>query len=742
MRRLAIISEALAATLTLAVAALAWLSVRPDRAVGGALVGVALAWSAVPLLVEMTAGRNRGDGGRSAHGSIGTVTTVIRLGDEPLEVARTSISLAVQAGPVALVSTAQDIPEPLRDLGVPIHVDPTIEGAVAAAAAEARTWAVLVISARAMPCADECRAAAGRLGGRVGWAVGSVRVFNDDGYAPDGREVIGARLRSRARARGLDLWETDATIVRTDVLRDHPIRPGRPWGRWLRDLRAAGLEGVEHRGALALRAAPADAAAYWPDTTARQRGSAADLADAIGSGRPAARLLAAALLSRELFALPMLIWLLTPAMIGSNGEFPFAIGALPSLAILTGLAVARWMSLRFALGVELHPVADATSALHHLPGSLAATGAAITRRVRAPRLSLPARPLAWAALILTVLVGSALFGRPSAEPVSQLTIGLSVALLGALWMFSMQAFMQRNWARSTFRLPLDLDATVDGVPAHTSDGSPTGLALVGRFDGVEGGRGSRVEVTVRLDDGEAMRSCAGIASRRDRTDDELLGLSLELDDSERDAWLAQLFRAARSETVAHRLARTERAPLPSDEPLGRRNGIGRWFDRAVEALVVAVSVAVVTSLMLVMFGYRPFVIRSGSMVPTIDVGDVVITDLVPASTIRPGDIVTRLESPEFGESLTHRVVSVSPTDRGLRVTTQGDANSSSESWTVPPDTAVGRKAFIVPWIGAPAILVRTSTAKLLAGLAALALVLAAVLRSWLTQAPGIRRAWG
>ena len=83
--------------------------------------------------------------------------------------------------------------------------------------------------------------------------------------------------------------------------------------------------------------------------------------------------------------------------------------------------------------------------------------------------------------------------------------------------------------------------------------------------------------------------------------------------------------------------------------------------------------------------------------------------------------------PEFGESLTHRVRSVREVDGGVQVETRGDANDTSEVWTVAPDELVGRVVASAPAIGAPATLVRTATVPLLIGVAVLALVVGAVL---------------
>jgi signal peptidase len=83
--------------------------------------------------------------------------------------------------------------------------------------------------------------------------------------------------------------------------------------------------------------------------------------------------------------------------------------------------------------------------------------------------------------------------------------------------------------------------------------------------------------------------------------------------------------------------------------------------------------------------------------------------------------------PELGESLTHRIRSVRSVDGGVQVETRGDANDSSEVWTVAPDAMVGRVVASVPAIGAPATLVRTAVVPLVIGLVVLALLVAAVL---------------
>src|SRR5262249_18828302 len=152
----------------------------------------------------------------------------------------------------------------------------------------------------------------------VGWVTARASAFNHDRYAPEEREVIGARARERAREVGLTTWEPDATIVRTSLLREHPLPAGRPYGRWLRARSAEGWRGVNVPVTIARQAAPADAPMFWPMQARRRRGAVADLADALGAGPLRARWCAFGALLRELFAYAFVLWLLAFVLIGRD----------------------------------------------------------------------------------------------------------------------------------------------------------------------------------------------------------------------------------------------------------------------------------------------------------------------------------------------------------------------------------------------------------------------------------------
>ena len=367
---------------TTAVGATVWWSRRWD--VSTIAVLLAASWGAVVALVDALLCRSR----RRTFPAAGTsrdLTVVVRLTDEQLDVARTSLVLAAEAGPVTVVATRHDpVLDELGELGIREYVAPTMADALDAAIADVATDAVLMLSASAFPLRHACELAAAELTDGVGWVTARASAFNNDRYAPEERELIGARARERGRAAGLVTWEPDATVVRTSLLREHPMLPGRPYGSWLRDRAAEGWRGVSVPLTLARQAAPADAPLFWPMQARRRRGAVADLADALAAGTFRARWCAFGGLLRELFAYAFALWLLAFVLIGRGGSFPFAVSPLLFFAMHGCAATTRWISSRIAYGLGVHPVDEARAAAYDVPGSLSALPSALTRGACCP----------------------------------------------------------------------------------------------------------------------------------------------------------------------------------------------------------------------------------------------------------------------------------------------------------------------------------------------------------------------
>lgn len=109
------------------------------------------------------------------------------------------------------------------------------------------------------------------------------------------------------------------------------------------------------------------------------------------------------------------------------------------------------------------------------------------------------------------------------------------------------------------------------------------------------------------------------------------------------------------------------------------------------------------------FGARSYVVRSGSMTPAIRTGDVVVATPIAPLAARVGDIVTFREPNAAGRLLSHRVRAMHQAGRGVAFTTQGDANTGQEHWTVPLGGRIGKVLYRAPklgyavaWTGTPA----------------------------------------
>jgi len=138
-------------------------------------------------------------------------------------------------------------------------------------------------------------------------------------------------------------------------------------------------------------------------------------------------------------------------------------------------------------------------------------------------------------------------------------------------------------------------------------------------------------------------------------------------------------------------------------------------------------------------GYRSFTVRSGSMTPAIETGDVVVTKTISPLAARVGDVVTFVDPEGSGKLFSHRVQSVRAVGEEIAFVTRGDANTSTERWRVPGDGSVGRVAYRIPKIGYALSRIDSGPARLaLIAIPALLLLWAALVRIWRPSAqPGV-----
>lgn len=117
---------------------------------------------------------------------------------------------------------------------------------------------------------------------------------------------------------------------------------------------------------------------------------------------------------------------------------------------------------------------------------------------------------------------------------------------------------------------------------------------------------------------------------------------------------------------------------------------------------------------------RAMSVLSGSMEPTLGVGDLVLTRVVSPGELRGGDVVT-YRDPARDRYITHRVQSIVWRGELAEVVTRGDANDVGEAWTVAADGTVGLVVVRVPAAGFALAALGTTVGQLVVGAVALAL---------------------
>ena len=111
-------------------------------------------------------------------------------------------------------------------------------------------------------------------------------------------------------------------------------------------------------------------------------------------------------------------------------------------------------------------------------------------------------------------------------------------------------------------------------------------------------------------------------------------------------------------------------------------------------------------------------VLSGSMTPTVDVGDLVVAVVVSPTDLEAGDLAT-FKSPETGKLVTHRVQSVLWRGEIADVISRGDSNTVGETWSVTAESRVGEVVLRIPRAGYVLGVLGTPAGRLgLAGFAA------------------------
>ena len=103
----------------------------------------------------------------------------------------------------------------------------------------------------------------------------------------------------------------------------------------------------------------------------------------------------------------------------------------------------------------------------------------------------------------------------------------------------------------------------------------------------------------------------------------------------------------------------------------------------------------------VAFGWHPTMVVSGSMMPAVHVGDVVVTSPLhaeDAATVPIGSVLLAADPTRPGGTLLHRLVRRTPDGKLI---TKGDANPFEDSTPMPAENLRGLARVRVPAIGVP-----------------------------------------
>lgn len=109
-------------------------------------------------------------------------------------------------------------------------------------------------------------------------------------------------------------------------------------------------------------------------------------------------------------------------------------------------------------------------------------------------------------------------------------------------------------------------------------------------------------------------------------------------------------------------------------------------------------------------GYKPFIVLSGSMEPSIMTGDMVFVKETDPDSLKVGDVIAYKSGSAV---VTHRIVEVKSENGETRYVTQGDANNAADQSLVKPADVEGIYQRRIAGAGNLAMFMQTTTGMIL-----------------------------
>lgn len=140
---------------------------------------------------------------------------------------------------------------------------------------------------------------------------------------------------------------------------------------------------------------------------------------------------------------------------------------------------------------------------------------------------------------------------------------------------------------------------------------------------------------------------------------------------------------------------------------GKRSGFKFLNILAILVIVLLVLILVVNLTIIVksfaepdqvpgFFGYKPLIVLSGSMEPTILPGDLIIVKEVKPDTLQEGDIISYKKDVSV---TTHRITEIVDLEGNREFFTKGDNNNVEDGVAITEDMLEGQYLFRIPGLG-------------------------------------------
>ncbi|WP_339149033.1 MULTISPECIES: signal peptidase I [unclassified Sutcliffiella] len=117
----------------------------------------------------------------------------------------------------------------------------------------------------------------------------------------------------------------------------------------------------------------------------------------------------------------------------------------------------------------------------------------------------------------------------------------------------------------------------------------------------------------------------------------------------------------------------------------------------IMVILFSIFASLNTNKPLSVLGLKPLTVLSNSMAPVFEAGDVIITREVDPGDLSKGDIISFYNEEQL--LITHRITSIVEADGGRHFYTKGDNNNSVDEHVTKANEIVGKKVFLVPFLG-------------------------------------------